>query len=480
MAMVTIIRMPPKLTYNQLRLRLSDYYNYKRLYGQKKDEVQKLKEKLQKEQQKNEDLQNENKDLKDQLKEMAAKKTAKKPKYSTNYSMSSQEKNDSAPSNGKSSGRIPKRKKLDQVHEERDIYPEGVDHSRCIFSHTRFVTHLRNNQRHIVYYHLYKESWGNTPVLPGVMPRGEYGVEVAITLAFLVYLKELSIDDACDIIAFFTKIELSKAQADSLLNQLSNLWEGELEKIITLITLAYFVHIDETGWKTGTENNYTWIFTNIAHTVFLYGQSRGEEALEQILSREFEGTVITDFFSTYEKYFKHQQKCWAHLLRDSIKLMLLHPEQKEYKQFFQKIQCIFHCAKEMQRNEMLNEKQKQQKIKSLQKRIHNLCTRAEESIPKDAEQDWRNYVNLHKRLIKYLDSLFTFVLDPTIEPTNNRAERGFRKTAKARNNYQTSKTMIGARRRSVIASVMTSMKQNLSEFSIQSIVDEAIKWRQKQ
>ena len=47
----------------------------------------------------------------------------------------------------------------------------------------------------------------------------EYGIEILITLAYLVYWTGISIDKTRGILAFFTGLELSKPQADSLLSQ---------------------------------------------------------------------------------------------------------------------------------------------------------------------------------------------------------------------------------------------------------------------
>lgn len=476
--------MRAKLTKVQIQKRLRDYFNYKRLYGNAQKKCGELKEKLKQAGTTIGELKTENgklkedvHDLKKQLHEMAEQKKAKKAWFRQNYSLSNHEKQHDGALKKQSPGRTPKEKKLGSVQEETHVYPEKVAPDTCIISHTRYVTHLKDGKKHIVLYHLYKTPWGEAPKLPGVMPRGEYGMEVAVILAFLVYFIQISTDQARSILVFFTGIDLSRSQADSLLQQLGTLLEPELEKIIDLLALAYLVHIDETGWKIGKERLYAWIFTNLAHTVLLYGKSRGEETIEEVLSREFDGTVITDFFSAYEKYFKGQQKCWAHLLRTMIRLMLQHPEQKEYKTFFDQLHAIFVAGKKAQKNETFTEIQRQRNVILLQKKLRKLCARHEEKIPADACDDLRDFLNLQKRMIKYMDSLFTFVLHPEVEPTNNRAEQGFRKTSKARNNYQTSKTERGARRRSVLASVLTSLRQNLPEFSLETVVAEVRQWR---
>jgi transposase len=471
-----------KLSEAVIQQRLQGYFNYKRLYQKSKERCQDLRAKAKElrgtigqHQQTIEGLRDEVKDLKKKLAQIAESKQAKPPHFRENYSLSEHEKKqDKQPTT--SPGRAPKANKPNPDREEH-IYPDGIPHHKCTEAYTRYVIHIKNGQQDIVLYHLYQEKWtNNVAQLPHVLPRGEFGLEVAVMLAFLVYLIEVSIDQSRSIMRVFTGVELSRSQADALLNQLSTLWEAEMDNIATILTVALLVHIDETGWQVGKSNSYAWIFTNLTHTLYLFGQDRSDQTLEQILSRQFGGVVITDFYSTYENYFKHQQKCWAHVLRDAIKLTLLHPDNKEYQRFFERLHTIFRAAKQLKQANLTNQ-QRNRKIAGLQRRVSHACPRYLERLSKDTPDDVRKFVNLQKRLIRYQASLFTFMLHPDVEPTNNRAEQGLRKTARARNNYQTSKTDKGARRRSVITTVMTSLQQNLPAFSLDTMVEEVTNWR---
>lgn len=439
-------------------------------------EVRRLKQQNERLKEKNEDLAREIVQLKDELNQAAMAKQAKKPHF-PDYSLSTHERTlDHAVH--RSPGRTPKTEKMSQVSREEHVYPEGVPPGKCRLSHTRIVTHIRDGRKEVVLYHIYRATWGEgMGNIPGVLPRSEHGLEIAVTLAFLVYVIEISIKQAQDILLFFTGIELSDSEANALLDQLSSLWNPELEKLITLVTLAALVHIDETGWKTGKERNFAWIFATLSHTVFLFGQNRSEEALATVLPREFQGVAISDFFSTYEKYFTRQQKCWAHLLRTMIKLMLLHPKKKEYKKFFENLYALFTDARSAQKDERLADEERCQKVAAFQERIRSLCRGCGRRMSKTTPQDVREFRNLQRRLLRYMDSLFTFVLHPEVEPTNNRAEQGLRKTAKARNNYQTSKTKRGADRRSVLTSVLTSLQQSLPAFSLSTVIAEVTRWR---
>jgi transposase len=414
------------------------------------------------------------------LKNFALRKQAKKPKFS-DYSLTRQERLLNKGSAFKSPGRRTKAEKLREVTQEEHIYPEGVPAGQCILVYRRIVTHIQEGKKEVVLYHIYRKKWGKEQgKLPHVMPKGEYGVEVGVILAFLIYTIGVSHAQAKQILSFFCDVELGDSQINTLLDQVSKLWKKDFDRLCNLMLLALVVHVDETGWKEGKKRCYTWLFKSISHTVLLYGQRRNEEVLDKILPREtFKGIGITDCYKIYENYFPKAQKCWAHFLRKIIKLMLLHPGKQHYRRFFESLYRIFSKAKELKQDSKLTHKQKKQKVEDLKQKIHTLCTEKDTKMSKDTLKDTREFVNLQKNLMRNNNDLFTFVLHKEVEPTNNRAEQALRFTAKARNNYQTSKTAKGSKRRSIIASVLASLKQNLPTFSLKTVTEEIIKRQQE-
>ena len=77
------------------------------------------------------------------------------------------------------------------------------------------------------------------------------------------------------------------------------------------------------------------------------------------------------------------------------------------------------------------------------------------------------------------DELFTFVLEPDVEPTNNSMERQLRSPAQDRKAGRTSKTAAGAHRRSVIVSVLESLHANLEKFNLSTVLAEVGRWIQE-
>jgi len=101
------------------------------------------------------------------------------------------------------------------------------------------------------------------------------------------------------------------------------------------------------------------------------------------------------------------------------------------------------------------------------------------------EDDYRRLCNELMRLM-LAEQLFTFVTaEPVQKPngetlvvagTNNEAERTFRSPAQARDTGRTNETVAGARRQTVIVSVLESLRQHLSTFTLSSVIEEIRRW----
>lgn len=126
-----------------------------------------------------------------------------------------------------SPGRKPTEWKFAAAENFEDIYPDGVRRADCQLVRERAVGRLIDGKAVRVGYRIFAGPDGKEPRIPGVTPRCEYGIEILVVLAFLVYLIGISLDKACALLGFFCQLPLSKSQADALLRQLANHWEDE-------------------------------------------------------------------------------------------------------------------------------------------------------------------------------------------------------------------------------------------------------------
>ena len=83
-----------------------------------------------------------------------------------------------------------------------------------------------------------------------------------------------------------------------------------------------------------------------------------------------------------------------------------------------------------------------------------------------------DFIRLQNELMDNPDCLFVFVEHPTVEATNNRSERNARREAEIRKGARTSKTDSGAKRRSIIVTVLASLQTRLARFTLSNVLVE--------
>jgi transposase len=379
----------------------------------------------------------------------------------------------------KSPGRQPTAVKFADAEQFRNVYPDGVRHSDCQLVRERAVWRIEGGKAVRVGYRIFAGPDGKEPRVPGVTPRCEYGVEILVVLAFLVYLIGISLDKACAVMGFFCQLPLSKSEADALLRQLAQHWDDEFDTLCALIAHAAIVYMDETGWKVGDEGCSLWAFASKLHRVFLFGCHKDDATLDKILPPDvFDGIGVSDDAGVYQNRFTRAQKCWAHLLRKAIKLAIIYPNNQKYQRFLNHLLEVYHDAKRSAGDGRLGEEGRKHRVADLEGRLCEvLLSHPLEATPEmpPHEHDFTNLVNELGRLVM-AEELFTFVLEPEVEATNNGMERELRHPALERKAGRTNKTAPGAHRRSVIVSVLQSLRANLADFSLTTVLEEIGHW----
>ena len=381
-------------------------------------------------------------------------------------------------------GRVRTADKIAQAERTEDVYPDGVDRSDCWHSHTRPVWRLETGRAVLVAYRVFRGPNNQYGRIPGVLGRSEFALEIVVTIAYLVYVVGLSFDKVCLVLNFFQNLKLSKAQANTLLHQLARHWHKEFDVLCTLLANSLVVHTDETSWSLSS----VWAFLSEKARVLLFGVHKDAQTLKEVLDPDsFAGIVISDDAAVYG-HFTHAQKCWAHLLRKAIKLTLQDPDNADYRQFADRLLEIYHAAARVQRDGRLGDAGRARKVAALEDELFELCLPVwlAELPPLEGLQDaYRLLVNEVMRLL-LAEELFTFVTARPVEQpngeiqtvggTNNEAERTLRNPAGARKAGRTSKTVHGARRQTIVTSVLESLRLYLSTFTLPGVIEEVQGW----
>lgn len=378
----------------------------------------------------------------------------------------------------KSPGRRPSALKFADAQRSEDIYPDGVRRRDCRLVRQRAVWRLENGRALRVGYRIFAGPDGKEPRLAGVTPRCEYGLEILVVLAFLVYIIGMSLDKACAVLGFFCQLPLAKSQADALLRQLAQHWDGEFDILCALMAHAAVVYMDETSWKVGNAGCSLWAFASQWQRVFLFGCRKDGDTLDLILPPDvFDGIGVSDNYAVYGR-FAQAQKCWAHLLRKAIKLKLLYPRQKTYQRFLDQLLELYYDAKRTAQDGRLSEAGRKRRVADLEDRLCKLCEPYRWQDTEGMPPHEHDFCKLVDELVRLLlnEELFTFVLCPEVEPTNNAAERLLRNPALDRKAGRTNRTATGAHRRSVIVSVLESLRANLAQFTLENVLAEVTRW----
>jgi transposase len=397
------------------------------------------------------------------------------------YSMKAEEKRQVArlakkrkPKKHRKRGRIATEEKVERAERTENVFPEGLGENDCKLSHTRPVWRLEQGRAVLVAYRIYRGPNNRYGKIPGVIGRSEFGREILITIAFLVYTIGLSFDKVCLLLGFFQRLEMSKTQVDASLHQLSRHWEQEFETLCTLLANSLVVNADETSWSL----NSVWAFLSEKARLVFFGVHKDAATLEAILDpATFEGLVISDDAAVYGN-FTHSQKCWAHLLRKAIKLTLVDRDNAVYRMFADRLIGIYRSACKVKSDGRLGDAGRQRKVAALDDELLELCGpmwAAELTKLEGPDDDYRLLANEVMRLMLN-NELFVFVtaastkqpngVPVVVGPTNNEVERTIRNPAQARKTGRTNKSLSGARRQTILTSVLESLRLYLKRMKL--------------
>ena len=162
--------------------------------------------------------------------------------------------------------------------------------------------------------------------------------------------------------------------------------------------------------------------------------------------------------------------------------------QRGVSRFTDRLLEIYRAACRVQRDGRLSDAGRARKVAELDDELLELCGPmwiADLPPLEGPDNDYRLLANELMRLM-LAQQLFTFVTaEPTTQPngtttpvegTNNEAERTLRSAAEARKTGRTNKTVRGARRQTILASVLESLRLFLPTFTLSSVLEELKRW----
>lgn len=222
---------------------------------------------------------------------------------------------------------------------------------------------------------------------------------------------------------------------------------------------APVTYTDDTGWRVGGDGAYLMAFDTDQQTVYQIRSQHGNEQVRELIPSDYEGTLVTDRFSSYEaKELSgvEQHKCLSHLMRNVTEVV--ESKTGKAKVFGSQLKALLQDANQLWREQRAGP-------------VCGFAAKAEE-----IEQNL-TYL-LRPRRLRDADNqrllggiglqhdrqrVLNFLHNPAVEPTNNRAERALRPAVIARKVSQCSKNGPGAEAFAAFTSVArTTVKKGIA------------------
>ena len=240
-------------------------------------------------------------------------------------------------------------------------------------------------------------------------------------------------------------VRISKGEIAELLAAVSEAGESEYEKLRNEIRGSPYVHGDETGWRENGRNGYLWSFSTPDVRYFTYNHSRSGSVVMEVLSDEYLGTVVADFYGGYNVHYGLKQRCWVHFDRDLDELKEKHPDDDTVAFFRDSVLEVYWRARETV-SIGYTECERQRLRLGFESELLKIAQ------PYLGAKDTPQHV-LAMRISNFIDELFTFVEHPEVPSENNAAERAIRPAVIARKVSGGTRSARGSKTKSVLMSL---------------------------
>ena len=169
-------------------------------------------------------------------------------------------------------------------------------------------------------------------------------------------------------------------------------------------------HIDETSWQQAGALKWVWTMTNCLAAFFIVHSNRSQKAFEALIA-DWGGILVSDNYVVYRNWVNHRQVCLAHLIRKAGGLA--ERADDSYQRFGVQLKKLLQqlCG-------FAHAPPGKNKWSRFYTRLMLLLLLFEA-----AEDDAGR---LAREVLREIDSLWVFLDEAGVEPTNNRAERALR------------------------------------------------------
>jgi transposase len=206
------------------------------------------------------------------------------------------------------------------------------------------------------------------------------------------------------------QVPLSLGAIQKVLDRVTQAIEPHYTAIATQARQAPVNYIDETPWFLPRTLQWLWVMASDTVAVYLIHPHRSKEAFAALID-DWAGILVSDGYGVYQTWVQARQTCLAHLIRTARSLA--------ERQQVELAACGAWALTELQRLcHMATAPPTGGEWRAWYARLCKLIDQYH-----DRADDAGRFA---RRLLRELDSLWVFLAQSGVEPTNNRAERALR------------------------------------------------------
>ena len=260
-----------------------------------------------------------------------------------------------------------------------------------------------------------------------------------------------------------TGVELSQgAISQDALRRARGAVGDAYHKLRGSVRASPLVHTDDTGWRVDGGPAFLMAFETDEATVYQVRARHRNEEVREVVPSDYGGVMVTDRGRRYDAQALSgvkQQKCLAHVLRSISEVV--QTKRGRGRSFGNRLSRLLREAMELRQAYHRGEAAD---FAAEAERLRREATYHLRDRPMSDADNWRlqNELGWHHdrgNLLRFLD-------DPSIEPTNNRAERALRPAVIARKVSHCSKNVGGADAFSAFTSVIRTLARNGGDHSL--------------
>ena len=285
--------------------------------------------------------------------------------------------------------------------------------------------------------------------VPNVLPHCHFDLNIMLLIMYLKLGLRLSCSKVCEYFLTLHDLHMSPATVTHTLKLLANEFGDYYAYLEKVVKLARVKHTDSTSWRIRGKNCFLWVF--IAYGVVLYKIRKRNNAKVPISvfgTKQKGNTLVIDRHSALRTLAKKAgfilQFCWSHITDDSKKLAENFGQEASF--VHRELKEIFAAAKS------LDHKGTIEQVEQLKGEVFQLTLRHYK------HSTVRRFVN--NLYYRDIESLFIFVMDSDVDPTNNISERELRELVIQRSITHGSSSQRGANAMAMLISVIQTLKLN--------------------